>query len=145
MVHSRVCQLYNIYTWLTKRKNPNREFRFINGLRKAVIRRIIKTQIKKDSYMVKKPVDPEEVADAASVSNQASVADYSWAVHSIKLNRSKLYVSQSFPELKGKDLENAVKERYIALHGLLVSDKPQRSQKNGGRIVNVAEDDGSKD
>lgn len=90
-------------------------------------------------------VKPEKVAAETEKKNAAALADFSWAVSLNKLTRAKAYVKSETPELKGKDLENAVKERYVALHGLLRNEQPIRGKKIGGTVVNVADNDGSKD
>lgn len=75
----------------------------------------------------------------------ASPANYDFAVNSVKLNRAKSHIQKTQPELKGNALVAAVKARYVEIGGLLVNDKPQRSGKKGGRVVNMADDDGSGD
>lgn len=102
--------------------------------------------------MVKKaekdPVEPEKVAETAAEAQAAVLADYSWSVNAVKLNRAKAHVqeqqSAAGKPLNGKELEDAVKARYVALGGLLTSDKQQQGgAKRGGRVQNMAADDGS--
>lgn len=75
----------------------------------------------------------------------AQVADFSFAVNVNKLNRAKAYVQQqqvlaAKPALKGKELQEAVKDRYAELGGLLVEDKPNRGRRTG-RVQNLADND----
>lgn len=87
----------------------------------------------------KKPVKPAEVAET-SVRN--AQPDYSWAHNVVKLNRAKAHVRQTQPELKGKDLEVAVKERYTDLKGLLKADvSTKRTGKLAGPVENLADND----
>lgn len=74
-------------------------------------------------------------------------ADFSFATNPIKLNRAIAYVRGVDASLKGKALEEAVKARYVELKGLLAQEKDQidRKGKNEGKVVNVADNDGSKD
>lgn len=76
-------------------------------------------------------------------------ADLSFAVNVVKLNRAKAYVQKMAPAAKGAEFAKLVKERYVELGGLLIEDKPTAGPRNGkmvrGQVVNVAEDDGSKD
>lgn len=77
--------------------------------------------------------------------------DYGWAVNVVKLNRSKAYVKQiavaSGNELKGKELESAVKARYVEIKGLLSEDKVtgKKHAATRGKVVNLAEHDGTPD
>lgn len=77
------------------------------------------------------------------------LATFDFAVNVVKLNRSKAWVNQQAALAgkeapKGKELVEAVKERYIALGGLLVGEKlagkspSPRSKKN---VVNLADED----
>lgn len=75
----------------------------------------------------------------------ASPQMYQWAVNVVKLNRAIAYVRTESPTLKAADLEDAVKERYVQLGGLLKEDKTERVAKKGGKVENVAPDDGSAD
>ncbi len=107
----------------------------------------------------KKVISHEEKDPNPGVQGQAGelaaaknyTPDYQWAVNVVKLNRAKAYVRQqaiaSGEEKKGKDLEEAVKARYMEIKGLLKEDEPNRlaKGKKAGRIVNVAENDGSED
>lgn len=96
----------------------------------------------------KEPTDPEAVAKTAAEVNAEALADFSWAVNALKLNRAKAFVQSGddTKNLKGKAFENAVKDRYIALGGLLTEDKPVgRGGKRGGKVQNMADDDGSDD
>lgn len=68
--------------------------------------------------------------------------DYSFAVNVVKLNRSKAFVAQTQPTLNGKELEDAVRSRYIDLNGLLRVDAPTGRGKGKGRVVNMSDDDG---
>ncbi len=100
--------------------------------------------------MVKKtPVKPEEVAAAAAKSqnesNAAVLANFDWATNAVKLNRSIAFVQEHNPDLKGADREAAVKARYVALNGLLADVEVARASKSGGKVVNTADNDGSKD
>lgn len=73
-----------------------------------------------------------------------ALAEYGWAQNVVKLNRAVAWVAQNSAGLKGKALEEAVKERYILMGGALKGgEKPNapRAQKE----VNLAEDDGSAD
>lgn len=92
------------------------------------------------------PLEPEKVAETAAEKQASDLADYSWAVNAVKLNRAKAKVQQN-PEtkaLKGKAQEDAVKASYVSMNGLLKGDEPVRAGK-GGRVKNMADDDGSKD
>ncbi len=95
------------------------------------------------------PLDPEKVAGAVrKTQNEANaevLANFDWATHAVKLNRAIAFVQERQPGLKGKEQEDAVKERYVALNGLLATEDTVRVSKNGGKVVNVADDDGSKD
>lgn len=76
--------------------------------------------------------------------------DYSWAVNVVKLNRAKAYVKQQAAvtgkELSGKELESAVKDRYVLLQGLLAENKvTAKKAVTRGRVHNLAVDDGSED
>lgn len=71
--------------------------------------------------------------------------DFSWAANIVKLNRAKAHVRGTLGNLKGKQFEEAVKERYLEIAGLLVSDKPLRGVKRAGAVQNMAENDGSPD
>lgn len=96
----------------------------------------------------KEPTDPEAVATTAAEVNAQALADFGWAVSSLKLNRAKAFVQSGddTKNLKGKALEDAVKARYIALGGLLKEDAPVgRAGKKGGKVQNMADDDGSDD
>jgi len=104
--------------------------------------------------MAKKPAAPAKPIEEPKVQKQAheqhvasQTANFGWAVNVVKLNRAKAYVSQTQPGLKGKELEGAVKERYVALKGLLAENAPQHLPKGKarGRVQNMAEDDGSND
>ncbi len=75
---------------------------------------------------------------------KAGPANFDFAVNAVKLNRAKSHVAKTQPELKGTALVAAVKARYIEIGGLLIGDKPQNGKK-GGRVVNMADDDGSGD
>lgn len=76
----------------------------------------------------------------------SGTADFSWAVNTVKLNRAKAWVNaNSETPLKGKELEAAVKERYIDTKGLLVSEKVARGTKTNAVVQNMADDDGSTD
>lgn len=92
----------------------------------------------------KKEAAEKVAAEKAAAKVATSVADFSFAVNVVKLNRAKAFVNATTPGLKGKELEASVKSRYIALGGLLNGVKVARSGK-GGKEVNVADDDGSKD
>lgn len=76
--------------------------------------------------------------DAGGPSPVSKAADYSFATNVVKLNRAKAYVAQSSPDLKGKALEAAVKERYVELKGLLAQDKPTARRKNAN-VQNMAD------
>lgn len=91
----------------------------------------------------KEPIDPAAVAEASA---QKSVpgAEFSFAANVVKLNRAKEYVRRTNPSLKGNDFVDAVKERYVEIKGLLNGQEAVRREK-GGTVVNVADDDGSKD
>lgn len=89
----------------------------------------------------KEPVKPEEVAETAAVAHAEGLAEFSWAVNATKLNRSKALVQQSGGDLKSKAFEAAVKERYVALGGLLNEDAPATGGKRKGRVVNTADND----
>lgn len=52
-------------------------------------------------------------------SKASNHANFSWAHNHSKLARAKAYVNSNQPGLKGKDLEEAVKERYLEINGLL--------------------------
>lgn len=96
----------------------------------------------------KEPTDPAAVAATAAEVSAQALADFGWAVSSLKLNRAKAFVQSGddTKNLKGKAFENAVKDRYIALGGLLTEDKPVgRAGKRGGKVQNMADDDGSDD
>lgn len=98
-----------------------------------------------DTEEKKAPVDPEQVAEIATAKRASTLADFSWAVNAYKLSRAKTYVQQNNPELKGKDFEAAVKDRYIELKGLLASEVPsRRGGKRAGRVQNVADNDEDK-
>lgn len=84
-------------------------------------------------------------APTQSEKNASAIADFSWAVNAVKLNRAKAHVQETSSGLKGKDFENAVKARYVELKGLLAEDKPNRSGKNPGRVKNMADHDGTSD
>lgn len=86
-------------------------------------------------------------AEAAAAAQAAAnaVADFSFAVNSVKLNRAKKHVQQTQPSLTGMALANAVQQRYVLIGGLLASQKVARAPKAGGRMVNVADNDGSVD
>lgn len=73
-------------------------------------------------------------------------ADLSFAVNAVKLNRAVAHVRASQPGLKGADFAAAVKERYVEIKGLLREDAQAiRAPKKGGRVENLADDDGSDD
>ena len=74
-----------------------------------------------------------------------SVAPYSWAVNVVKLNRCKAQVNREQPTLKGAALEEAVKEAYVSAGGLIAGSKSSQKGKPKGKVVNMADDDGSKD
>lgn len=68
-------------------------------------------------------------------------AAFEWAVNKVKLNRSVAYVNSTQPGLKGAEFEAAVKERYVALNGLLAEEKAARKAgARRGRVVNMAAD-----
>ncbi len=87
----------------------------------------------------KEPVAPAKAAPARE--------DFSWAVNVVKLNRAIAHIQHTKPELKGKELEAAVKGRYITLKGLLKSEEAARVARHGKRanVQNMADDDGSND
>lgn len=77
--------------------------------------------------------------------NADAIAEFGWAVNAIKLNRAKAHVQEDTPSLKGKGFEEAVKARYLELGGLLSENKPVAGGKKGGRVQNMAPNDGSED
>lgn len=92
------------------------------------------------------PLQPEIVAATAAETSAATLADFSWAVNPLKLNRAKAFVQAQNLGLKGGAFGKAVKDRYIALGGLLTENIPVPNRgKRGGKVQNMAEDDGSKD
>ncbi len=99
------------------------------------------------------PAAPAPVA-APAVTGQATeheaakkspvVADLSFAVNIVKLNRAKAYVQKMAPNAKGEEFAALVKERYLELKGLLIGDKPVVGKKRGkmtGIVVNAADND----
>lgn len=91
-------------------------------------------------------VKPGTVADTAAAASAEALAEFGWAVNSVKLNRAKAKVREEQPVLKGKALEEAVKAAYVESGGLLKEDAPTaRGGKGGGRVQNMAADDGSQD
>lgn len=96
----------------------------------------------------KGPVEPEVVAATAAEVSAEALADFGWAVSSLKLNRAKAFVQsgETTKNLKGKAFEEAVRSRYVALGGLLKEDAPVgRGGKKGSKVQNMADDDGSDD
>ncbi len=86
-----------------------------------------------------------KVREAAPAAKEDKTADFSFAVNAIKLNRAKAHVNATQPGLKGKALEDAVRERYIEIKGLLRGESVPAGRKPRGPVQNMAEDDGSKD
>lgn len=71
---------------------------------------------------------------------------YEWAVNPLKLNRAVAFVQSQTPRPAGAAFNDAVKERYLALNGLLAEKKPTgRKGKGKGAVQNMADDDGSDD
>lgn len=91
----------------------------------------------------KEAADKKAVADAAENAKQNAPADFGWAFNVVKLNRAKAWVNATTPGLSGKELEKAVKARYVLIGGLLADQKPVRAPK--GNVVNLGADDGSDD
>lgn len=77
-----------------------------------------------------------------AVAQPKPLLPYSWAVNVVKLNRSIAFVNAGKKGLKGDELEEAVKERYLELGGLMAEDAPGKKPKKGakGGVVNMAED-----
>lgn len=90
---------------------------------------------------------PRKKADDTSETNktQPDTSGFGWAVNLVKLNRAKAHVNATAPGLKGADFEDAVKERYIALGGLVSGEAPVRQGKSTAREENIAANDGSPD
>lgn len=87
-------------------------------------------------------VDAPAVIGQTPAVPAAEAANYDFAVNVLKLNRARAWVNQNVATLgvlKGADLTDAVRERYVQLGGLL------RGEVRAGKVVNLADDDGSKD
>lgn len=87
------------------------------------------------------PVDDE--VDAAPV-----VATYDFAVNVVKLNRAKVWVAEqaklvgAAPAPVGAALIAAVKDRYVAIGGLLRDlQLVGKTKKRGSKVVNLADND----
>lgn len=80
----------------------------------------------------------------------AEEADFTFAVNQNKLLRAKVWVKQQADLNKtevptGDAFVTAVKERYQDMGGLLRGyENKNRTPKKGGKVVNIAPDDGSK-
>lgn len=99
--------------------------------------------MKKDK---KDPVDPGTVAGTAAEARANALTGFGWATNAVKLNRAKAFVQQTTPGLTGQALEDAIRERYIELKGLLRGEgAAERTGKPRGVEVNMADNDGSKD
>lgn len=75
-------------------------------------------------------------------------ATLDFAVNVVKLNRAKAYVQKNAPDTKGAAFAALVKDRYVEIGGLLAADKPVAGMRRGkmtGRLVNLSDNDGSKD
>lgn len=87
------------------------------------------------------PLAPQVTPAQPKLSNE-ELATFDFAVNVVKLNRAKAYVNANTPGLKGKDLVEAVKERYVELGGLLSGDKPTgKAPKGKKNVVNLADED----
>lgn len=88
--------------------------------------------------------EPENTYSGAPA-QAAAVNPADWAQNALKLNRAIAWVSQTHPELKGDEKNAAVKERYVAIGGLLKKDNPGVAAKGRGSEVNMADHDGTPD
>lgn len=90
------------------------------------------------------PVDDE--VGAAPV-----VATYDFAVNVVKLNRAKVWVAEQAklagtPAPVGAALIAAVKDRYVAIGGLLRDQQlAGKTKKRGPKVVNLADNDDEED
>lgn len=84
--------------------------------------------------------EEEEEEEKAPAPKKDAPSDFSWAANRVKLNRSIAHVNATAPELTGNGREAAVRERYIAIKGLVIGEEIARRGK-GGRTENVAAND----
>lgn len=95
------------------------------------------------------PLEAVATAHPAKLT-EAEAVIFDFAVNVVKLNRAKMWVNQQAalegkPAPTGAALVAAVKDRYKAMGGLVRGEEAVRTPKRGGRVVNVAPHDGSKD
>lgn len=96
-----------------------------------------------------KPSTAEAVAATKPLQNAAqakALADYSWAVNGVKLQRAQKWVRENelTRALAGAAQDKAIKDRYVAIGGLLRGAQPAGGKPTGAE-VNISDDDGSLD
>ncbi len=84
---------------------------------------------------------------AAKKEDTGGADAFEFATNPVKLARSQAYVAAAQPALKHGSKEHvaAVKEHYVSIKGSLSGTAKAAGAKKGGKVVNLAEDDGSED
>jgi hypothetical protein len=102
----------------------------------------------KEDAGVTPPIQEPKVIGQEPAVETPKGANLDFAVNAVKLNRAKAHVQKMAPTAKGAEFAALVKERYVEIGGLLNADKPvggTRRAKMTGRVVNLSDNDGSKD
>lgn len=88
------------------------------------------------------PLEPQVTQHPVKLTAQEA-ADYSFAVNVVKLNRAKAWVNQNAEALgnpKGAAQTAAIKDRYVAIGGLLAENQKATAPKKG-KVKNMADED----
>lgn len=84
-------------------------------------------------------------SDVPRVVKPEEVPAYSWAFNVHKLRNATDYIKLNQSALTGKDLEMAIKARYIEIKGGIVGEEATKVRPKKGEVVNLADDDGSEE
>lgn len=87
------------------------------------------------------PLEPQVTQHPVKLTDK-EIVDFSFAVNVVKLNRAKAWVNQNAEALgnpTGAKHTEAIKERYIALGGLLVENRNVATKK--AKVKNMADED----
>lgn len=87
----------------------------------------------------------KKAAPAGAPAATDTGSSFEWAANPAKLKQSLAHVKATQPELKegSKEHNAAVKERYVALKGLVHGSAAAPAGKRGSKVENLASDDGS--